>query len=113
VHEYEPFVDRAEPSGVVRVYEVNPGIVIGTGNGHKLEDFGGMPVKQWKPGLRFEPGRENRKFTCPAWWYQSANYKLKPEWDECNETLGGSFSNCKHFCNKAKCWARFDKGGKR
>jgi hypothetical protein len=109
-HEYEEFNGRVDRPGVVRVYQTNPGIMIGTGNGHRLEDFGGMPVKEWEAGLPFLPGMENRAFTCPCWWYQSADYKLKPDWRECNESLGRSFSGCPHFANKAECWKRWDRG---
>ena len=109
VHEYEPFVERQDREGVRRVYEVNPGICIGTGNGHNLEDFGGMPINVWQGGMPFARGMENRKFTCPSWWYQSADYNRKPEWKECSQTLGSSFSSCKHFCTKSQCWQRFDR----
>lgn len=107
--EYEDFVKREPEPKAVRVYNVNPGIMIGTGNGHKLEDFGGMPVTEWEDGKPFTPGTENRKFTCPAWWYQSADYKKKPDWKECWSALGSPFSSCKHFSTKEKCWARWDK----
>ena len=107
-HEYKPFIRRKKRAGVERVYEVNPGIIIGIGNGHALTDFGGMPYFEWEAGLKFPAGSENRNFTCPAWWYQSANYKLKPDWDECNAALGCSFSRCPCFKNKRACWARWD-----
>jgi hypothetical protein len=51
-----------------------------------------------------------RKYTCPAWWYQSADYKKKPNWKEC--LACGSFSSCKHFSIKQNCWDRFDKESK-
>jgi hypothetical protein len=47
-----------------------------------------------------------RNYTCPAWWYQSADYTKKPEWEEC--IACGSFSECKNFSNKEKCWEKFD-----
>ncbi len=105
--EYEDFEGRQKNETAKRIYQVNPGICIGEGNGHKLEDFGGMPVEDWEAGKSFVAGTENRKYTCPCWWYQSADYKKKPEWEEC--AWGGSFSGCKHFAEKEKCWARFDK----
>lgn len=107
-HEYEDFDRRAPlPPEVRRVYETNPGIVIGEGKGQfRLEDFGGMPVKEWEAGLPFPTGSENRKCTCPAWWYQTANYKLKPDWQECWGC--GMFSQCKMFPNKHRCWEKFD-----
>ena len=106
-HEYTPFEHRKDRRGVRRVFQTNPGICIGEGNGHTLEEFGGMPTKEWEQGLPFKRGMENRKYTCPCWWYQSANYKLKPDWKECQ--VFGSFSSCKHFSSKEKCWARFDR----
>jgi hypothetical protein len=105
--EYDDFEKRASRSNVVHVLEVNPGIGVGTGNGHKLTDFGGMPYKDWLKNGKFPPKSEMRKYVCPAWWYQSANYKLKPDWKECCGC--GSFSDCDHFSHKQKCWERFDK----
>lgn len=107
-HEYEEFSGRVKRKDVDRVYQTNPGICIGTGNNHKLEDFGGISIEDWESGVPFSVGTENRKFTCPCWWYQSADYKLKPNWKECNESLGSSFSQCKHFAHKDDCWKRFD-----
>jgi len=49
---------------------------------------------------------ENRLFTCPAWWYQSADYEKKPRWKEC--LVCGSFSSCNSFVEKEKCWKRWD-----
>lgn len=106
--EYEDFTKRAKRKDVKRVFQTNPGIGIGTGkNGEfKLEDFGGMAYADWLESKPFVDGMENRRFTCPAWWYQSADYKRKPNWKECE---GGSFSSCSKFCDKAKCWERWDK----
>jgi len=114
VHTYEDFTQRKDAQGIKRVYETNPGIKIGEGTLEdgteiKLSDFGGMPFKEWEAGLPFKRGMEMRKFTCPSWWFQSANYKLKPGWDECYSSLGGYISNCKCFKDKDKCWERFDK----
>lgn len=111
VFEYEEFEKRKQRKDVQRVYQTNPGIIIGTrGDGtYKLEDFGGMPYGEWLESKPFSDGMENRKFTCPAWWYQGADYKRKPEWKECRATLGGAFSDCPSFCDKAKCWAKWDK----
>jgi hypothetical protein len=106
VFEYDDFSERQPRQGVRRVFEANPGIVIGEGNGHKLEDFGGMPYRRWTCGGTFSAGMENREFTCPAWWYQSADYSKKPSWDECGI---GAFAGCQHFCDKAACWDRWDR----
>ena len=105
--------DDAPPQPIVRddilrVLRANPGIVIGEDEmqGLRLADFGGLPYAAWLRGEPFPPGSEMRRFTCPAWWYQLADYKRKPDWDEC--IPAGSFSRCKHFPNKAACWARWD-----
>jgi len=105
VHEYEDFEKRAK-SKAIHVLQTNPGISVGVGNGYKLTDFGGMSYNDWVKGKPFPKGSEMRMSVCPAWWYQSVNYKLKPNWDDC---IGlGSFSSCRHFPNKEKCWKRFD-----
>jgi len=106
IHEYDEFENRINNPKAKRVYETNPGICVGEGNNCKLEDFGGMPYSDWIKNKKFPNKSEMRKYTCPAWWYQSANYKLKPDWKEC--LACGSFSSCKHFGNKEKCWERFD-----
>lgn len=114
---YTPFKQRKDKRGIKRVYQVNAGIGIGVGevNGETftLEDFGGMPFKEWALGLPFPKGSEMRRFTCPAWWYQTANYEKKPDWKSCN--ICGSFSNCSSFKSKDECWKRWDKefGGKK
>ena len=51
-------------------------------------------------------GSEDRKSTCPAWWFQRADYGLKPRWDECKL---GSFTACPSFKDKGACWARWDR----
>lgn len=101
--EYKPFMWRKEKRGVKRVFQSSCGICIG-GN---LEDFGGLSYDEWKSGANFPKGTENRICTCPAWYYQSVNYKLKPHWDECIEI--GAFSDCKQFKCKDRCWKRWDK----
>ena len=108
-HEYEEFEAKAVKCNVERVFEVNPGICIGTGKDYKykLEDFGGMPFVHWSIGKPFPPKSENRKFTCPAWWYQCADYKQKPDWPECKGC--GSFAGCDRFLSKHCCWLKFDK----
>jgi hypothetical protein len=108
VHHYEPFVARAARRDIERVYEVNPGIGIGKGHGeYELSDFGGMPYDDWARGKPFPAGSENRRFTCPAWWYQSADYEKKPNWLDC--AVLGMFSNCPHFTTKHRCWERWDR----
>ena len=110
VHEYEDFVTRSYKVGVKRVFQVNPGIVIGESPayGVSLEDFGGMPISDWLSGKQFEPGTENRKYTCPQWWYQLANYKKQLNREECFSSLGSTFSSCKCFSEKEECWKMWD-----
>ena len=110
--EYDDFEGRKDVvKKCERVFEINPGIVIGKDEGKcKLSDFGGMPYKEWALGLPFPQRSENRKFTCPAWWYQSADYKKKPSWNDSDRKCGwGSFSECKHFKEKDGCWKRWDR----
>ena len=113
VHEYEEFTHREEKEGVKRVYQVNIGILIGEEVGVcKLEDFGGMSYEEWKKGKQFKLGMEDRKHTCPAWYYQSADSNKTPEWDECC-LVGVTFSKCAYFPNKEACWQRFDRENKK
>lgn len=106
---YEDFEKRKIREEAVHIYEVNPGITIGSNKECHFTDFGGMPYKDWLDGKPFEVGMENRNYTCPCWWYQLADYEKKPNWDECSRNIGRSFSACKHFKDKAKCWERFDR----
>lgn len=107
--EYDDFNGKGKRENVTRVLQVNPGIVAGVNpaKGATLESFGGMPYQDWLDGKPFPPLSEMRQFTCPAWWYQSANYKKKPSWHQC--MIGGTFHSCEHFATKEKCWERFDK----
>jgi hypothetical protein len=107
-YEYEKFTKRIERAKIKRVYEANPGITIGSENNHRLEDFGGMSYDEWKKGKKFKPGMENRKYTCPAWWYNVVNYIKRPKWKECYNSPGSLFSQCKFFPSKDKCWKRYD-----
>jgi len=108
-YKYKEFAGRKKIKGIKRVFAGNPGIGIGEGNGYKLKDFGGMPFKEWEEGKPFPEKSEMRKFTCPAWFYQTVDYKKKPDWKECWETLGSTFSHCPYFKHKEKCWERWDK----
>lgn len=107
--EYEDFNGKRRRKEVRRVFRANPGICIGEdpSRGLALEDFGGLSYEDWWEGKEFTPGTEDRKHTCPAWFYQSADYEKKPEWDECRGC--GAFRSCRHFSNKAACWERWDK----
>lgn len=106
VHEYDEFTVRKDRPKVTRVFEANPGIGIGKNDTLELSDFGGMPYQDWKQNKPFPEHSEMRKFTCPAWWYQTVDYKKKPRWEEC---IGcGAFSDCKYFSKKEDCWMCFD-----
>jgi len=111
-YEYKNFEGKKDKKGVKRVFLTNCGFGIGEGTtreGQKLvlEDFGGMPYADWKEGKRFPKKHEMRKFACPAWYYQSADSDKKPDWKEC--IVCGSFSSCKMFTEKDKCWDKWDK----
>ena len=103
-HEYEEFAGRQLASVTVkRVWACNPGIML-----HADKCSGGVPVIAWQ--IRGDSpqrlGNELRSHTCPAWWNQTAGIE-QPKWSEC--ILGGRFSDCKHFDNRASCWERWDK----
>lgn len=103
---YEDFNGRRRKKGLKRVLKVNPGICCGTGGDLTLESFGGMPYKDWFQGKPFPLGSEMRHFTCPAWWYQSADYEKKPRWDWCRGFC--AFADCLRFPTKEECWERWD-----
>lgn len=104
--EYDDFNGLKINTEVKRVYENNPGIGIGAEDGFTLEEFGGMCYEDWLKGHNFPEKSEMRKYTCPAWWYQSVDYDKKPDWCEC---FGSFFKDCKKYQEKEKCWDRWDK----
>lgn len=97
------FSGRKKRPGIKKVFQSNPGILISD------QLAGGKKYSEWWCGDGFKPGEEMRTHTCPAWWYQSADYSKKPDWEECVNTLGSRFSDCAHFQEKKKCWERFDR----
>lgn len=107
VHEYEEFEGKIKATGIKQVFKTNPGIMLGVTDDVTLEDFGGMSYNDWIAGKPFPPKSENRKYTCPAWWYQTEDYKKKPKWKGCG-IAGIAFSSCKFFGSKDECWARWD-----
>lgn len=109
-YEYEEFTRKVPANNVKWVFQTNPGIGVGEGEGFKFSDFGGMSYEDWKSGKKFTDDMAMKNYTCPAWWYQSVDYDRKPHWKEC--ICSGSFSNCKLFKDKYICWARFKKEGK-
>lgn len=118
VIEWDDPEGRKIRKGITRVYQCNPGFGIGQGTSEKgevfkLEDFGGMPYKDWLKVDKFPPKSEMRRFTCPRWYYQIANYSQleKHNWND-KECDWGAFKDCKHFNEKEQCWERFDRGSK-
>ena len=103
--EYDDFTGLKIKETVIRVYETNAGIGIGAGDGFTLKEFGGMCYEDWLKGHKFPPKSEMRKYTCPAWWYQSVDYDKKPDWCEC---FGSFFKDCRLFKDKDKCWDKWD-----
>ena len=99
---YTPFTGRRPSPEVVRVFAVNPGIVL------TPAAKGGITGVEWykQSHSAFEPGREAREFFCPAWWYQYADHTKKPDFPECIKI--GSFTDCPEFSQKARCWERWD-----
>ena len=109
--EYDDFENRKPQTDVVWVVRCNPGICIGVGPNEEnstltWDDFGWMPYEDWAHNMPFPEKSEMRRWTCPAWWYQCADYDKRPNWDECG---CGAFSSCRHFPTKLSCWARFDR----
>lgn len=100
--EWDDFTRRKRRKDVTHVYGTNPGIVAAPS-----AVPGGVPYPIWETDgeAPHRLGTEMRQHTCPAWWYQAADYSQKPNWKECG---WGRFVDCKHFPDKARCWARFD-----
>jgi len=99
---YDDFDGRVPRTDVVRVQLANPGIIVGP----EIAEFGGLSYDSWVSGAKLVPGTEDRRHTCPAWWYQCADYEFKPHWDEC--VGAGCFSGCTQFSCKSGCWERWD-----
>lgn len=108
---YDDFEGRKQPKeSIERVFAANPDICIGVGDKLALEDFGGIPFEDWNAGKPFPVKSENRRFTCPAWWYQAVDYEKKPCWDDEERRCGwGAFSACKYFDEKDGCWRKWDR----
>lgn len=110
VFEYDDFEGKKKRNNVVQIVETNPGIGLGVNDELTYESFGGMSYKDWFEGKPFPKNSEMRKFTCPAWWYQSVDYDKKPKWCyDIHRFVCGTFSGCSGFNCKEKCWERFDK----
>ena len=104
-HVYRVFTGL-KPAEASRVYAVNPGVCV---SATSLITPGGVTYAEWlkDPASPRAPGVELRENTCPAWWYQAAEYKKKPQWDECHSAF--SFPRCEFFPAKDKCWERWDR----
>lgn len=98
--EYSDFAGRKPREGVKRVYETNPGFGLGP------DGPGGMPYSEWLDGKPFPRGHEFRHRVCPRWWWQAAGGKDQEF--RCADFHWGTFTECKHFANKDKCWAEWD-----
>ena len=103
--EYTEFTGRKDNPKATHVFAVNPGIAVDNG---KITP-GGVSKEEWleDSSSPFSLGNELRQHTCPAWWYQHADYTKMPNWREC--ILGGTFAHCHYFKDKHKCWERWDK----
>jgi hypothetical protein len=110
IHQYEDFKKRKERKDIMQVLKNNPGMCVGVSEIDNLtfDSFGGMRYSDWLKSNKFPPKSEMREFTCPAWWYQSVNYDLKPDFPGCN-SFNGSFNSCRNFHNKSECWKLWDK----
>lgn len=98
--EYREFTGRKDREGITHVILHNLGFVLTP----EIAEYA-ISVEDWKAGNVTKA--EDRRHTCPAWWYQSVDYNKKPKWTECISC--GVFSSCKHFQTKEKCWERWDK----
>jgi hypothetical protein len=98
--EYEEFEGKRRCEGLKKVYPYNPGVCL------RANGQGGMGYDEFFAGMPFPRGSEPRVQSCPAWYYQGADYMLKPDWKECGY---GSFLACQHFGTKHLCWARWDR----
>jgi len=105
--QYKPFVKRKKRSGIVRVFDVNTGYVIGNGPNCKLEDFGGMPVEEWEQGKPFPLGSEGRDYICPKRYVQSTGKSF--DYEKCSHSVGKRFEDCKFYVDKKECWRDYDK----
>lgn len=101
---FKPFRKRKERKGIKRVLKTNPGIMVGALKG-SLDRFGGMDYSDWQKGKPFPKGSEMREYTCPRWWAQSTGEGRNFD----NDCGWGTFSSCKHFATKEKCWEKWDK----
>lgn len=106
---WKEFHGRKRRPRVERVFQVNPGGVVDLSEGRAgMENSGGMPYSDWLEGRPFPDKSEDRLGTCPAWWWQSADYTQKPDWEECLLNPTGRFRDCPRFRSRDSCWRRFD-----
>lgn len=101
---YKDFTKRKMKNNIHTVVRSGMGIMV-AGN----HDFGGLPYTNWlqlKDPVKFPKGTEMRNYTCPAWFFQEADYKKKPNWKECIDW--GNFRDCQYFKKKEDCWKKWD-----
>ena len=99
------FQRRRVREGVKQVYQHNPGVLLDS-------TLGGIPYVRWVEGAAFPCGSEVRN-VCPAWWAQTVLSKnIDSQAYGCTVRLGESFSQCEHYGEKQKCWARWDEEAK-
>jgi len=102
VEEWEDFEGKVKRKDVERVVEANLGILM-----DEDPECGGMLYNDWLEKGSFPPKSENRKYSCPCWWYQAVDSKLKPNWEEC--PYGIRFDKCSNFKKKYICWRKWDR----
>lgn len=104
---FEPFTGRKGRPEVTHVVRWTGGFVLNPTLARHAVSY-----ETWKRDRSVidQPGREDRERLCPAWWYQTANYKLKPDFNDDERQCGfGAFSRCRFFEQKAGCWAKWDR----
>ena len=110
--EYEEFTGRKPRQDVKRVFRSGCGIVL-----HPIETPGGVSYQEWEdnPDSVHDLGNELRDHTCPKWYYQGGPHSGREvDWEKCREGcgVGGRFSECLYFSDKANCWKKFDEENK-
>ena len=107
LHSYTEFCGKIKRNDIKRVYQINPGILIGEGGEYKLEDFGGIPYEQWWAN-GFPKGSEMREFCCPKWWCQLVG-GCDSTFEWCEVLPGQRFDSCPRLKDKEECWEKYDK----
>lgn len=103
-YSYEPFTERQPAPASVTTVHVGRGYLIGN-----EPQEGGLPIEQWQPGA-VVPADESSY--CPFLYTNQewcSNPDLPPQTDgrDPPRMPNGQISSCKHWANKAECWALF------